>query len=229
MKFILKMETNIIYSIYNKKGNRLIMQKKKIAIICAVVCGLFLTTNNMNVYANTNIDVKSSNQFIDTFKLENSKMRQIDDGEVVSALYEVNEDGVEIPIDTDIRLEYKKINGNEHVMSVKSSTPKSSTGEKTKDGVTLTGKISWTDVSGTNNILNYVSGTCTGSYEYNSYSYGTGPYFINTTWHKQANFGPSFYDISNAGKTANSFVLEITARAKDKSNFVLHVYTRLRD
>lgn len=149
--------------------------------------------------------------------------------ETVSALYEIREDGEEIPVDADIDIDYSVKRGKNYTVNVKASTDKTSSGSKSQDNVTLTGAINWTDVTGTNNVLRSVSGSCSGSVEYNDYSYGTGPYFINTTWHKETNFGSSFYDSRDAGRTANSFVLEISAKPSGKSKFVLRVYTKLTD
>lgn len=165
----------------------------------------------------------------DTDNTNYIEIENIDNYQIISTLYEIDKYGNERPIGGLIDVDYSIKDDDISSIKIKASTTKSSSDKKQNNGVTLTGTINWIDVVGTNNILKSVSGTCTGNVEYNSYAYGTGPRFLNTTWHSAANFGTSFYDARNAGRTANSFVLQITARPVGKSNFVLRVCTKITD
>lgn len=205
------------------------MMKKWVILICTI--SILMTSTHWEVYAN-NINEKTAKLPFEQIKNSNyTTLYKNEVCETVSALYEIDENGNEKLIDADISVSYNKLKNNDYIISVQgnSSDDKISANSKESNGLTLRGTIAWTDVSGTENKLRYVSGSCLGACEFNSYAYGTGPYYLNTTWHKEENFGQNFFDNRDKGKTANSFVLEIKAKPVGKSKVVLRVYTSLLD
>lgn len=197
------------------------MKRFKRILLYLLILGLVIPNQIVDAKEqDTVLEELTENQYVEVEDFKNY--------ETVSALYMVDDKGNEIPVDANIDIDYLPLEREETTVIVRASTNKTSTGSKTNNGVTLTGKINWTDVTGTNNILKSVSGTCSGAVEYSEYKYGTGPYFLHETWHSET-FSNVFNDNLNSGRTANSFVLEITAKPVGKSKFVLRVSSKLTD
>lgn len=108
------------------------------------------------------------------------------------------------------------------------STVKTSTNSGTSNNVTMKGTIKWYDVTGTNNILDSVSGSRSGSYNSNKGNYNYGRDY-NQAYYDYSWTGSSFSNSEHSGLTGYSFSMRMTSYNNSGKKVTLGVNTSIFD
>lgn len=151
--------------------------------------------------------------------------------------WEYDENGTMLPLECDVvlnKIVYQD-NASEtysldtadsavYVLSAK-ATSKTSTDDKTENGVTLYGCIGWEDVLGPFNNLKYVSGNRSGSYA------NKGSYSLLRSSHPlcSGDFDTSFYDTPDDDPSGTQFRLVVESATKNGGMVQLIVLTSAFD
>lgn len=223
------------------------MMKIYVCVLTALFISSYFFGTTVSAKENVEYDNKRITDEVKAYEdlAEKYRSTDLDDAEFVQQYEEVSVEDIPVTdevlsavkclkdgdIDNDAKhsVSLKRLtikNNEESSLYVLTAEFKTSSGSTERDGVTLSGSIYWFDYFGTNNVLNYVSGTRLGNITGSAtYAYG-GKYSI----YKFGTFsGNGFTDWDYNGSEDFSFHLNISTSTNSGSTVSLTVNTSIFD